>query len=137
MKSYVIIILSMVFFSACKKDNSTTTPTLTTTQKIQNKWSIVSVMDYNYVGASTTLDYIDTTYVGTSADYIEFRADNKTYGFVAGGFDTSQYTILSDTKMLFDGDTFTINNLTSSDFKFTYYERKQNPYYDNVITLKR
>jgi len=58
---------------------------------------------------------------------------------IAGGNDTLLYSVLNDTKLIMDSDTFTINNLTASALKLTYYGRETSPVnnWDNVITLSR
>jgi hypothetical protein len=140
-KTLLILTLGFGLLASCKKEdsttNSSTTTPLTTAQKIQNKWNFVSVMDYNYVGASTTLDYIDTLAIGTAGDYLDFRTNNKVYISVSGQMDTLDYSIVGDTKLIFDGDTYDITKLSTSDFVFTFSERTDPPYYDNVIVLKR
>jgi len=139
-KSLIIALFVVVFFNSCSKDEETTTTTTpqTTTQKIQHRWNLVSIKDYQYVGSSTT--QIDTIIsYGVAGDYIDFRTNNIAYARIAGDYDTLNYSIISDTKILFESDTLTINQLTATDFKLTYYGREVNPVnnYDNVITLNR
>jgi hypothetical protein len=139
-KALLILTLGFGLLASCKKEDTTSsnnTSTLTTAQKIQNKWNFVSVMDYNYVGASTTLDYIDTLAIGTAGDYLDFRTNNKVYISVSGEMDTLDYSIVGDTKLIFDGEVYDITKLSTSDFVFTFSERTDPPYYDNVIVLKR
>ncbi|MCF8255161.1 MAG: hypothetical protein K9H61_13290 [Bacteroidia bacterium] len=140
-KALLILTLGFGLLASCKKEDSTTTSnnssTLTTAQKIQNKWNFVSVIDYNYVGASTTLDYIDTLALGSAGDYLDFKTNNKVHISIDGEQDSLDYSIVGDTKLIFDGDTYDITKITANEFVFTYSERIDPPYYDNVIVLKR
>lgn len=133
-----IVLLTLVFISSCKEDDETpdTTKTETTAEKIQHTWNITSSMDFNFVGASTTLDYIDTLVIGSNGT-IEFRADNKAYEHTNGERDTIDYQIVNDQTINFGGDVFTINTLNATEFKFTYAERTDTPYFDNVLILNR
>lgn len=139
MKKALIISLTIVAcLSSCKKDNTNSTNSETTTQKIQHNWNLTSIEDIQYKGSSTT--QIDTIIsYGKAGDYINFSNNNKAYIRIAASNDTLPYSILNDSKIILDGDTFTINNLTSSNLKMTYYGRETNPvnYWDNVITLNR
>jgi hypothetical protein len=138
-KSLIIALFVIVFFNSCSKDEETTTTTpQTTIQKLQHKWNLVSINDIQYLGSSTT--QIDTIIsYGLPGDYIDFRTDNFAYVRIAGDYDTLSYSFLNDTKILFSGDTLTINQLTATNLKLIYYGRETNPVnnYDNVITLNR
>lgn len=132
-----IALLALVLISSCKEDDTPdTTKTETTAEKIQHTWNTTSIMDYNFVGASTTLDYIDTFDLGTNAT-IDFRTNNKAYVNFDGDMDTTDYQIVNDQTINFDGDVFTINTLTATEFKLTYAERTDTPYYDNVLIMNR
>ncbi|MEN9339811.1 MAG: hypothetical protein RIQ62_1123 [Bacteroidota bacterium] len=137
MKKITLTALSLfALLSACKKDDTTTNTSLTTQQKIQTKWNFVANYDINYLGQTTNVDFIDTIN-GAAGDYVDFKSNNKAYISVGGIYDTIDYAILSDTKLLFDYDTFTINTLTLTNFQFTYADRISADYYDNVIKLSR
>lgn len=136
-KIITLSLIGMVAFTACNKKKTTDITPLTTAQKVQNKWNLVMVTDNVYTGTTTTLDYIDTLALGVAGDYIEFKSDNKAYTSFTGGKDTLPYTILSDNQMTLDGDTFAISTLTTSQFVLTFRDRSTNPWYDNVISLKR
>lgn len=140
MKKVLFSLLVIVILSSCGKDKTTTTTTTTqtTAQIIQNKWNLISIKDIQYVGSSTSI--VDTVYdYGMVGDYVQFNSNNTAYYKIAGSFDTVNYNLLSDTKMTFDGDTFTINTLTTSDMVMTYYGRETNPVnnWDNVLVLKK
>lgn len=140
MKKYFLGLAFISILASCGKDksNTTTTTPQTTAQKLQYKWNLLSIQDIEYVGASTTI--IDTIIdYGVAGDYIQFNANNTAYYRIAASNDTVSYSIISDTKMIFDGDTFAINTLTSSDLVMTYYGRETNPVHnwDNKLVLKR
>ena len=58
---------------------------------------------------------------------------------IAGSKDTVAYSLINNNKIILDADTFTVNNLTSSNLQMTYYGREKNPVnnWDNVIILSR
>lgn len=132
-----VILLSLVaiaIFASCRKE---TTSSMSTTEMVQKKWGLISTQDVEYVGTTNVVDTIITNTFGTT-DSIEFKSDNTAVANFMGMTDTISYQILSDTKMILDADTFTINTLTLNDFVMTYSNRVDTPnYYDNIITLKR
>jgi hypothetical protein len=140
MKKFLIsALLFATFFYACKEDDTVIEEpiiALTTAEKIQHKWDLVSIIDHNYVGTSTTLDYKDTIVIG-AGNFMDFRSDNKVYSSMDGDLDTVPYQIVNDQTILFDGDVFTISSLTTTDFIFKYEERTDDPYFDNIVTLSR
>jgi len=132
-----VILLVCVAFASCKDDEDTPDPKpLTTQEKIQHKWDVTSIIDYNYKGASTTPDYNDTIDIGVGG-YVDFRADNKVYTNFDGDLDTSDYQIINDNAISMDGEAFVISELTTTMFQIKYEERTDTPYFDNVITLNR
>jgi hypothetical protein len=135
MKNIIIGLALIGCLSACSDDKEDPVVTLTSSQKIQNKWNFISSND-NYISPTGTIDSTDY-FLGEGGDYIEFRTNN-TYVFKAGGDkDTMPYKILGGTKIILASDTFTINTLTEKDFILTYSDRTSTPFYDNVVTLKR
>ena len=131
-----VILLSLVaiaIFASCRKE---TTSSMSTTEMVQKKWGLISTQDVEYVGTTNVVDTIITYTYGTT-DSIEFKSDNTAVANFMGMTDTISYQILSDTKMILDADTFTINTLTLNDFVMTYSNRVDTPNYDNIITLKR
>lgn len=132
-----IALLAVLVVTSCKDEEPIPDPTpLTTAEKLQNKWNITSVIDYNYKGASTTLVDTDTLDIQVGA-YFDFRADNKLYENWDGDLDTSDYQIINDNSISISGDAFKINTLTSTTLKLTYEERTDTPYFDNVVLLSR
>lgn len=139
-KSILIVTAFIALFVSCKKEeskSSTTETPLTTAQLVQNKWSLVNVLDINYVGATTTIDYIDTLVVGGPNDYIDFKPNNLAYLLAQGEYDTLTYSIVSDSKIILDDELLDIAKLTKNEFVISFSERTKAPYYDNVINLKR
>ena len=131
-----VILLSLVaiaIFASCRKE---TTSSMSTTEMVQKKWGLISTQDVEYVGTTNVVDTIITYTYGTT-DSIEFKSDNTAVANFMGMTDTISYQILSDTKMILDADTFTINTLTLNDFVMTYSNRVDTPNYDNIITMKR
>src|SRR5207237_5526790 len=96
-----------------------------TLQKIQAKWNVGNVK-FDYVG-----DDDDSTYTGAATDYIDFRTDGKVYTNVANEKDTSLYKLVNDTKLVIDGDTTVIKQLSGSQFVF---ESKQLVVEDTLTT---
>ena len=131
-----VILLSLVaiaIFASCRKE---TTSSMSTTEMVQKKWGLISTQNVEYVGTTNVVDTIITNTFGTT-DSIEFKSDNTAVANFMGMTDTISYQILSDTKMILDADTFTINTLTLNDFVMTYSNRVDTPNYDNIITFKR
>lgn len=136
MKKLLILSLSIIgLFASCGKDKTTTTtPTETTAQKIQHKWNFISGNDYFNHGTGT----VDSTHywIGAPGDYVEFKNNGFAYRKDGVYLDTITYSILSDTKMTFDYDTFTITTLNANNLVFTYYETVTPPFFvqENVFT---
>jgi hypothetical protein len=128
------LILGSFVFNSCKGDESS--GELTTQKKLQHRWGLVDIRDINYVGSTTTVDYIDTVVHGPG-NFLEFSTNANAYITIDGQSDTVKYRIVNDQTLEFDGDVFTIDVLTSSSCIFTFKEREEPPFYDNIITLKR
>lgn len=99
---------AVVMIVSCDKNNDK--PANTTLQKIQAKWNVGSV--------KLSAGGEDSTYTGIAADYVDFRTDGKVYTNVDNEKDTSSYSLVNDTKMLIDGDTAVIKQLSGSQFVF-------------------
>ncbi|TKK66993.1 hypothetical protein FC093_15970 [Ilyomonas limi] len=102
------MLAAVVMVVSCDKDNDK--PANTTLQKIQAKWNVTSI--------KLDAGEEDSTYTGVAADYIDFRTDGKVYTNVAGEKDTTAYSVVNDTKLVVDGDTAVIKQLSSSQFVF-------------------
>jgi len=131
-----VILLSLVaigIFASCRKE---TASSVSTADLIQKKWGLISTQNVEYVGTTNVVDTIINYPYGTT-DSIEFKTNNTAVASYFGMLDTVSYQILSDTKMILDADTFTINTLTANDFVMAYYNRVDTPHYDIIVTLKR
>ena len=131
-----VILLSLVaigIFASCRKE---TASSVSTADLIQKKWGLISTQNVEYVGTTNVVDTI-VTYQYGATDSIEFKTNNTAVASYFGMLDTISYQILSDTKMILDADTFTINTLNLNDFVMTYSNRVDSTHYDNIITLKR
>jgi hypothetical protein len=136
MKKILLLSLVSVFtLSSCVKDKIDNIITKTALELLQTQWNWDYNIDFNYVGASTIPDNNDTLTI--AGDYINFKADNTADIRIGGQIDNVPYTLISDTQLMFDGDTFTINTLSANKLVFTYQERTTTPYFDNVNTLSR
>ena len=92
-----VMLLATVAMTSCSKDSAK--PTLV------GKWNLIS---YVYKSAAFT-ETID----GSTGDFMDFKKNGKLEFRFDGETETIDYTI-SDSKVTFDGTTFSITNLTSS-----------------------
>ena len=102
-------LLSTAFVS-CKDDDDNNTPAETTTQKIQHKWSLASMVEVFVTPSNTETQNRN----GLPGDYVDFRTDGKVYGSFFGIPDTMSYSVISDNYLLIDGDSTRIQNLTNN-----------------------
>ena len=139
MKKLILALAFIGILASCGKDSTSTTTPPSSTALLQNKWNLISIQDIEYVGASTSI--VDTVIsYGVTGDYIQFNANNIAYERIAAGNDTLSYNLISDTKLVYNGDTFKVNTLTANDLVLTYYGRETTPTvhnWDNVLVLKR
>jgi hypothetical protein len=102
----------VLFATSCKKDD----PQLTTQSKIQAKWKIQSITENDYYSGSSHV----VTFSGPT-DYADFRADGKLYSYSLGYYDTTAYSIISDTKMWIDVSTDVYDIQTLNDTQLKLY----------------
>lgn len=114
---------------SCKKKEA-----LSVNQRIQAKWLLETyVINSHYSGS----DHV-TTVPGSSADYVDFRSNNKVYTQLSGGRDTSTYAVLSDSTIKIDVDTYKILVLTDNVFKLYFKDVTSAAIYDETtINLKK
>ena len=99
----------LVSAASCNKDDNNTTPT--TLSRVQATWGVTSkVMDK----AGTAVG--DSTYIGVTADYMDFKTDNKVYSQLKNVKDTAAYSLTNDSTLVLDGVTSKIAKLSSSEF---------------------
>jgi hypothetical protein len=131
MKKFILLsTLATLFAVACnKKDSAPEAPSLI------HKWSLVN-SHYLEMDNGTVME--DDNYIGTPADYVEFKSDNKFYSLVGGQKDTVDYQLLPNNKVTIDGETYTIQELTMNSGKLYQKNSLSADTYDEVtINLKR
>jgi hypothetical protein len=135
-----LLLISGIFFTACSDEESTdpadNTPP-TTSELIRHNWNIDIILDYNYEGANTQIEEIDTIHVGVAGETIHFKSNNVAVFNFDGDSDSSFYQVINDDLISLEGDTFKIVTLTESEFEMRYEEREFEPWYDNVVRLSR
>ncbi len=127
-----LIVLLAFYLPACKKSKD---KQQTTMEKVQGKWSLQSEVLNQHVAGQDNI----TTTPGGANDIIDFRNDGKVYADVAGGHDTSTYTLPNDVTIVLDGvQSYNIKTLTSSSFIIYNKEIFSSDEYDEItISLKR
>ena len=127
----VLISATLFVVVSCKKKNDTET----TAQKIQAKWQIINFISNDH--SNGTDDIITET--GAPGDYFDIRSDGHIYSLFQGSLDTSSYTLLGDSKLIFDvTDTANIKTLTNN--SLTLYEKSiidPSEYTELTINLKK
>ena len=118
-------------FTACKKDNKTVSRT--TAQKVIGKWSISSLVGVTY-NAGVGYPYTVPT---SSADYIDFRTDGKSYSFSINQHDTTTYHIINEHTIQLDLDTAQIKTLTDNSFVLFAKKNEGQDSMTYTITLKK
>ena len=101
-----MLVAAATIFTACKKDS--TTASKTTAQKVIGKWSISSLVGVSYSGG---VGY-PYTLPASSANYIDFRSDGKSYSLLMNQHDTSTYSIINDHTIRLDLDRCDHNGRT-------------------------
>ena len=109
--TFMTVATLLLFVFGCKK--SDTQQPQTTLQKIQAKWQLQTYLENDHYSG---IDHI-TNSPGSTNDYLDFRSDGKVYVSLFGSKDTSTYSILNDTKIIFDSYAlFDIKTLTANSF---------------------
>ena len=121
------MIAAMVMVVSCDKNNNK--PANNTLSKIQAKWK-VNAVKFDYSDG-------DSTYTGVAADYMDFRTDGKVYTNIANEKDTTIYSLVNDTKLLIDGDTTVIKQLSSNQFMFEHKEEVAEDTLTTTVTLSK
>lgn len=94
----VFLIITVIV--SCTKNNGTNVRAT-----IEGRWLIKKDSVTSTIGPYAH----GTNYVGTAADYFDFRPDNKLYIKEGATLDTFTYTITSDTTMTFGGVGVNLN----------------------------
>jgi hypothetical protein len=110
---------------------------------IKGKWGIKNDSVVSGVGPNVT----GTNYIGTDADYFDFRDDNNVYIKEGARLDTSAYQLVTDSTIIinkfgisFNGvpETSRITALTSTSATiFTPFLVNPGAYYLRTVNLKR
>lgn len=102
---------------ACKKDDKNDSGSKTTREKIVGIWLGDKQIDVEKTNGTVT--YSDTT--DLTGFQLNFANDGNVF-FSIGGFplDTASWALNGDTRILLDGEEFTIKNLTDNQFHVGY-----------------
>lgn len=126
-----ITAFSAILFSACKKDDVPAT----TAQKLQQKWNFEKTIDH---GVQTGFPEYRDTLIGVAGEYVDFRTDNLVYSFVDGTYDTVSYSIISDSKLIVDGDTTDIQVLDNTQCRlYSKTYSSATDYFEFTVFLKK
>ncbi|MDB5253425.1 MAG: hypothetical protein JWP27_2594 [Flaviaesturariibacter sp.] len=126
-KAIFAMAVAAISFTACKKDKDDSS--------LQHRWSVVNTHFKDVFNGATTFE---DNYNGVSADYVDFRGDNRVYTYIDGTYDTANYQMLADNKVMIDTETFDIQSLTSSNA--TLYQKTSTSattYSEVSLNLKR
>ena len=115
-----VMLLATVAMTSCSKDS--VKPTLV------GKWKFVSLV-YKSANFSETLN-------GSTGDYMDFKKDGTLEFRFQGETETIDYTI-SGSKVLFDGSTYSITNLTSSAASLYNTEGSGSDKFEQTVNLKK
>jgi len=122
-------LLTLVLFTACKKNPEPAAPSL------KGKWTIENVLYNEYLGGSLDNTYTEPGDGGT----IDFQNNGNVVSSVPGNpVKTSPYTIKPDSKVEIDGDIYEIRNLTATNVTlFIREDYAPGEYDESYINLKR
>ena len=112
MKQHLLILLaiSSLALTSCKKDKEEDPATVTTKQVIQGKWQINNVsIKKNFVGEENSV-----TQRGTPSDYMDFMSDGKLHTYFGGKLTINEYRVVNGNTISIDQDDASIRALTDS-----------------------
>lgn len=131
-KITLITLIAVCSLVSCKKDSKEKT----TAEKIQAKWSLVSIVDNETVtGGATPTSF---TQMGKVGEYIQFKNDGKVY--IKNDGEAEQvvpYTVNNDTQLTLDGDPYTISVLTENSLVIYMKKNFTGGYYESTISLSK
>jgi hypothetical protein len=106
----ILITISSLAISSCKKDKGEDPAIATTKQKIQGKWQINSIsIKRNFVGEENTV-----TQRGTPSDYMDFMSDGKLHTYFKGKLTVNDYRVVNENTISIDQDDASIRALNDS-----------------------
>jgi len=122
-------LLTLVLFTACKKDPQPAAPSL------KGKWTIENFVYKEYVGGALTDTYTEPGAGGT----IDFQNNGNVVSTIPGNpVATTPYTIKPDSRVEIDGDIYEIRNLTATNVTlFIREDYAPGEYDESFINLKR
>ena len=125
LSTFVIIL----FFGACKPDPEIAPPSLV------GKLNVVNYQTKEWINGTVVSD---DNYIGKPADYFDFKSDN-TLSFNIDGFGlTVSYQLQTDSKVVINGDTYTIQTLTANNATlYLKYNHTSTNYDEEIINLRR
>jgi hypothetical protein len=128
-----VAILTVLIAGSCKKKEKDFT------DRLQNKWSLVQMVDTFY--SSTSIAPIITPYEGQAGEYIEFRPDGRMCSYIKKVYDTVQYTF-SEKNFKINVSDHKYNVLILTDNSMVLHEPRYaastgNDYHAYKVTLKR
>lgn len=125
LSTFVIIL----FFGACKPDPEIAPPSLV------GKWNVVNYQTKEWINGTVVSD---DNYIGKPADYFDFKSDN-TLSFNIDGFGLNvNYQLQTDSKVVINGDTYTIQTLTANNATlYLKYNYTSTNYDEEIINLRK
>jgi hypothetical protein len=104
-------VLALCILSACKKESESDAYNKAIV-KLLGKWTFVSASTNDY---HSNADHINTI-PGTPGDFMEFTNNNRVNLRILASEDTSKYTLIGDSKLVFDDvDQFDVKVLTETE----------------------
>ncbi|MFI5160438.1 MAG: hypothetical protein ACHQHN_04135 [Sphingobacteriales bacterium] len=101
-----LVPLTAATIYSCTKTAAVTPPS------IQGKWSLMN--DEVAQGVSAPSSLYSTNYTGTSADYFDFRSDNKLYIKEGAKLDTFSYQLSADNNIYISSPETAVYGIASS-----------------------
>ena len=98
---FILLVCFIDLLSACDKSSSS---------PIEGKWNVVSD-DEKLTGGPLIGD---ETYAGKNGDYFDFRTNNTLYVKEDEHYDTAQYNLISNDKIILIGKNFSMFDTTQS-----------------------
>lgn len=101
---------------------------------MQHNWTVVNEIDNSHDASGDNID----TIAGVSGDFINFNSNGTFTSQFDGSTDNGTYSLISDTQISLNGQTFTIKTLT--DTQFVLYGKdviSATEYDESTINLKR
>ncbi len=129
MKKVLFVLLACTtLLTACKKNKNKNTA-----EKVVGKWSLVSIRDNSFYSNTPHV----TTLTGTAFDYIEFLDGGIGTVNIGGSADLVTYSVVGDTKLVLDGETFDILGISDNVLLLYSKTGSATVYDESTISLKK